>query len=188
MHPLVPFPHEPSFREAFRQRKDIHDRSFLALVAGMVGALVAQVPGQPKKHLKAMGKPDLFRHAFDFVDHCRKVISEARGPGYLERPDLNVYDAATSYFLLCMCGFLGKWSLADLYLGECNTIIRALGFYRPRPAYPSSTFGRHAYSGAETDNFIDEEIGRRIFWTVYVTVRYVMMLDELEARLIARQV
>ena len=174
VHPLCPFPHEPTFRENFRQRKDISDRPFLALLAAMIGALIAQFPRRPRKHMREMGRLNLFRSSSEFVDHCGKIVGEARGLGYLERHDLGVYDAATSYFLICMNSHVYRWKLCDLYLGECFTIIRALGFYSPRPAYPPMDIGSTGILGGEYTNFIEEEMGRRLYWIIFVTVRYVI--------------
>jgi hypothetical protein len=44
IHPLIPIPHEPSFRAAFIQRENITDQRFLALLVAMVGTLVASFP------------------------------------------------------------------------------------------------------------------------------------------------
>jgi len=119
-----------------------------------------------------MGKEHLFSTSNALVDLCRSVCLEARGSGYLEREGLYVYDAATSYYLLTMSSFHYRWQAADLYLGECFTIIRAIGFYKTRPSYPPADFGARAALTSEQDlNFIDEEVGRRVFWTVYVTAR-----------------
>jgi hypothetical protein len=171
-HPLTPFPHEPSFRAAWAQRKDRQDRFFLALLAGMIGGLVSMFPRRPQKHLKALGKEALFPNTSALVDVCRAVCLEARGAGYLEREGLYVYDAATSYFLLIMSTFMYRWQAADMYIGECFTIIRASGFYTARPSYPPADYGARAALSTEQDmNFIDEEVGRRVFWTIYVTVR-----------------
>lgn len=173
VHPLCPFPHEPSFREAFRDRKDLSDRSFLALLASMIGALIAQFPRRPRKHLRTIGKLPLFPSSADFVEHCQRIVIEARGPGYLEGRELTVYDAATSYFLVSMNTFMYRWGLCNLYLGECLTILRTLGFTNPRPAYPPMDAGNTAIMDGQTPNFITEEVGRRVFWVVFVTVRYV---------------
>jgi hypothetical protein len=171
-HPLTPFPHEPSFREAWRKRKDLSDRFFLALLAGMIGNLVSMFPRRPRRHLKALKQEHLFPSSSALVDVCRAVCLEARGAGYLEREGLYVYDAATSYFLLTMSSFMYRWQAADMYLGECFTIIRAHGFYSPRSPYPPATIGpRSALMNDQSMNIIDEEVGRRIFWTVFVTAR-----------------
>ncbi|EHK97719.1 hypothetical protein M7I_6503 [Glarea lozoyensis 74030] len=39
IHPLCPFPHEPSFRAAFKSRQDLSNPLFLALLASMTGRL-----------------------------------------------------------------------------------------------------------------------------------------------------
>ena len=44
IHPLIPLPHEPTFREAFRNREDKTNMSFLCLIASMMETLVASFP------------------------------------------------------------------------------------------------------------------------------------------------
>lgn len=169
IHPLQPFPHEPWFRDALRQRRDLNDRPFLALLFGMVGALVSSYPRRPRRHLKALGKEKMFPTSTDFVKRCQQLLCEARGPGYLERRDLSAYDAATSYFLFTMCSYTYRFAEARLYLGECFTIVRCLEGLdadtdRPEgyPTLPSQSPG---------DN-IEQEMARRVFWTVFVSIRY----------------
>ena len=98
IHPLCPFPHEPSFREAWERREDYTNPAFLALLASMIACLVASFPRKPRLHLKAQTREHYPSH-LSLVDKCRQVCADARGPGYLDRPSLNVYDACTSYFL-----------------------------------------------------------------------------------------
>ncbi|KAL2354343.1 hypothetical protein BJ546DRAFT_843711 [Cryomyces antarcticus] len=181
IHPLCPFPHEPSFRESFRQREDYNNRPFLALLASMIGALVASFPRRPRLHLKALGKENLFPNHMSLVLRCQKVAAAARGAGYLERDDLNIYDAATSYFLGLTGVYTYRWRQGRLYFGECLTIIRALGLnkakehrYTPLGSLPAALGPHESNYDGPRDGGLDHitlEIGRRIFWTMFVSSR-----------------
>ncbi|KXL46171.1 MAG: hypothetical protein FE78DRAFT_538929, partial [Acidomyces sp. 'richmondensis'] len=185
IHPLCPFPHEPSFREAWKRREDLSNKSFLALLAAMVGALVASFPRKPRLHLKAQKKESLFPNHMSLVNRCQQVCAVARGPGYLESDNLSVYDAATSYFLALMGVYTFRWRLGRLYFGECLTILRTLGLHRPREqtqqqlgALPTA-FGSHGTHDGNREQPIDNitlEMGRRIFWTMFVGVKSMQQL------------
>jgi hypothetical protein len=181
IHPLCPFPHEPSFREAWKRREDLSNSSFLALLASMIGALVASFPRKPLLHLKAQSREKLFPNHMSLVLRCHRVCTMARGVGYLESENLSIYDAATSYLLALTDFYTFRWRQGRLYLGECLTIIRTLGLHKTdeegytRPAQPPINFGAHVRGPGEevataVDN-ITREIGRRVFWTVFVTVK-----------------
>ncbi|EME42376.1 hypothetical protein DOTSEDRAFT_73264 [Dothistroma septosporum NZE10] len=180
IHPLCPFPHEPSFREAWKRREDLTNRSFLALLASMIGALVASFPRKPRLHLKAQKRENLFPNHMSLVHRCQKVCAAARGAGYLESESLNVYDAATSYFLALMGIYTFRWRLGRLYFGECLTILRTLGLHKAKGHgynqmgnLPTAMGSHHSgENGAEQslDN-ITLEMGRRIFWTMFVSVK-----------------
>lgn len=181
IHPLCPFPHEPSFREAWKNREDLNNNGFLALLASMIGALVASFPRKPRLHLKAQRRDNLFPNHLSLVNRCQRVCAMARGPGYLENENLFVFDAATSYFLALMGVYTFKWRQGRLYFGECLTIIRTLGLHKAkgqthtRLGSFANAVGSHS-TGYETsrDKDVDNitlEIGRRIFWTMFVSVR-----------------
>lgn len=120
------------------------------------------------------------------VNRCQKIASMARGPGYLERESLSVYDAATSYFLALTGVYTFRWRLGRLYFGECLTIIRTLGLHKAKEqAYtPLGTFAASVGSvgtdreGSPNQNvdYITLEMGRRIFWTMFVGVRSMSQL------------
>lgn len=179
LHPLIPFPHEPSFRAAFKHREDLNNPSFLALLASMVGALVASFPRKPRLHLKAQQREKLFPNSISLVKRCHKVAVEARGSGYLDK-DLTVYDAATSYFLGLAAAYTINWRQCRIYFSETLTIARAIGIHKHKDP-PKSGGGGMAF-GAGSDNifaarptepvdYIKQEIGRRIFWVMFVGVR-----------------
>ena len=180
IHPLCPFPHEPTFRDAFRRREDCNNGSFLALLAAMIGVLVASFPRKPQLHLKRLGKEHLFPTHLNFVSKCQQVCSFARGPGYLDRDDLSIYDAAASYLLGLISGYTYKWRQIRLYFGECLTIIRSLGLHRAGHSSSKAEASLNtnpviaqiseSMNGVQADH-ITREIGRRIFWTAFVSVR-----------------
>jgi hypothetical protein len=160
IHPLAPFPHEPSFRAAFKHREDLSNPSFLALLASMVGMLVASFPRKPMMHLKAQHQEKLFPNSISLVERCHKVAVEARGAGYLDR-DLTVYDAVTSYFLGLAGAYTINWRQCRLYFGETFTISRAVG-----------QRASDASKAADVPvDYIKQEIGRRMFWVMVVGVR-----------------
>jgi hypothetical protein len=183
IHPLCPFPHEPSFREAWARREDYSNPSFLALLASMIACLVASFPRKPRLHLKTQTRHEYPSH-LSLVDKCREVCAQARGPGYLDRPGLNVYDACTSYFLGLSGAYVFQWRQLRLYFAECLTIIRSLGLHKAQEqgythlgAVPSA-WGSNGPAFDGTRDFkldhITEQIGRRVFWTAFVGVRYVL--------------
>jgi hypothetical protein len=96
------------------------------------------------------------------IDRCQKVAVEARGPGYLDK-ELTIYDACVSYFLALIGAYTINYKQSRLYFGETLTILRVIGAHKIKDDQPSP-------SGEPVD-FIRQEIGRRIFWTVFVSAR-----------------
>lgn len=176
MHPLHPFPHEPSFRQALLQeRQDTRDPRFLALVASMIGTLVSSYPRRPLKRLKDLRCKYLFQSSLDFVNRCRDVAVEARGPGIFSRKDIGNVDAATSYFLGQLATNTFSVSEGELYFGECFNILRAMGYQRYHADHDTSSsapteFGQ-APSTPQHVNLIEREIAYRIYWALYIVVR-----------------
>ncbi|KAK8183471.1 hypothetical protein IWZ00DRAFT_443334 [Phyllosticta capitalensis] len=173
IHPLIPFPHEPSFRESFKRREDYNNRPFLALLASMIATLVASFPRKPRLVLKFQGRQGLFPSHMSLISRCQQVSTAARGSQLLERDDLTVYDAATSYLLGVSHAYTFRWRAARLYFSEGLAIVRTLGLHNAKSAFyapPGSANGgdqRDAYG----PDFITLEMGRRIFWTTFVSWR-----------------
>ncbi|KAI6795328.1 hypothetical protein KC361_g5045 [Hortaea werneckii] len=194
IHPLCPFPHEPSFREAWKRREDLSNKSFLALLASMIGALVASFPRKPRLHLKAQKRESLFPNHMSLVQRCQQVCAAARGPGYLESDTLSVYDAATSYFLALMGVYTFRWRLGRLYFGECLTILRTLGLHKAKEQthtqlghFPTAVGANGAGGDGSGDQQLDNitmEMGRRIFWTMFVSVKSIQQLGASFAELV----
>jgi Fungal specific transcription factor domain len=178
IHPLCPFPHEPSFRSAFNSREDLSNPQFLALTASMVGVLVASFPRRPRLHLKAARMENLFPNSISFVEKCHSIAIQARGAGYLDNPDLNVYDAITSYFLGLSGAYTFKWRQTRLYFGETLTMLRVIGVHKVK---------ERARSGNDFDqppqpepvDYIKEQLGRRVFWVMFVGIRFVFSAQNL---------
>ncbi|KAG2161171.1 MAG: Alpha/beta-hydrolase [Aureobasidium pullulans] len=179
VHPLCPFPHEPSFREAWKRREDYNNRAFLALLSSMVAALVASFPRKPRLHLKAQRRDLEFPNHMTLVLKCQKVCADARGPGYLDSENLSVHDAATSYFLGLAACYTFRWRQCRLYWSECLTIIRALGLHKPTEQnftrlgmLPAAVGSNGPNVEGNRDDVLDNitlEMGRRIFWTMFVS-------------------
>jgi hypothetical protein len=178
IHPLAPFPHEPSFRAAFSAREDLKNPSFLALLASMVGALVASFPRRPRLHLKAQHREHLFPSSMSLVERCHKVAVEARGAGYLDK-ELSIYDAVTSYFLGLAAAYTFQYRQCRLYFGESLNIARSTGVLKisdtgSSVASQPVSFGEGRGYGtqAHAADYIQQEIGRRVFWIILIGIRY----------------
>lgn len=107
---------------------------------------------------------------------------EARGAGYLDK-ELSVYDAVTSYFLGVAAAYTLQWKQCRLYFGETLSIIRVLGAHKTKDAGFLHVGILPVTSGADSGGFdgqaqpvdyIRQEIGRRVFWVMFVGVRFVL--------------
>ncbi|MCJ1378022.1 hypothetical protein MMC17_001118 [Xylographa soralifera] len=177
IHPLIPIPHEPSFREALQRREDLANPTFLALLASMIGCLVASFPRKPRMHLKSQQKENMFPNSMSLVERCHRIAIEARGPGYLDK-ELSVYDAVISYLQGLTAAYTFQWRLSKLYFGECLTIARHLGLHKSSDHAHSVVDALASPSGdpqAPVD-FITQETGRRTFWVMYVAVKSLQAL------------
>lgn len=157
IHPLAPFPHEPSFRQRLQKREDFENPKFLALIASMIGALAASFPRNTELRLESEGRHG---NSVKFVEHCHTIAVHTRGTNYLES-NLGIDDIATSYFLGLADGYVLKWERCRLRLGETKTMSAVLGLDEGEGPF-------------REDNLIDQQIGRRIFYTMLVGFRYVI--------------
>ncbi|KAF2152498.1 hypothetical protein K461DRAFT_294158 [Myriangium duriaei CBS 260.36] len=185
IHPLCPFPHEPSFREAWRERQDYTHRPFLALLASMIAALVASFPRKPQLYLKAQHREKIYSTPSELVTTCFKVCAAARGPGYLDSQTLSVHDAATSYLLGLAGTYTQRWRQGRLYFGECLTIIKALDLHKAKDNNYFGLNGLTIYNSEVNDQDGNKEemldnitlqVGRRVFWTAFVSTRSISQL------------
>lgn len=113
------------------------------------------------------------------VERCHKVAVEARGAGYLDK-ELSIYDAVTSYFLGLAGAYTFQWKQTRLYFGETLTITRVLGAHRTKDAGFLPVGSLPAVFGSDASGFeqtapatdiIRQEIGRRVFWVMFVGIR-----------------
>ncbi|KAF4629089.1 hypothetical protein G7Y89_g9063 [Cudoniella acicularis] len=170
IHPLCPFPHEPSFRAAFKHREDLNNPTFFG-VACFYGGNPCRVISKKTKTSSEGSAP-------------RALVSELNGYGYLDK-ELSVYDAATSYFLGLSAAYTFQWRQCRLYFGETLTIARVLGAHKVKdPGFLAigglpTTYGAESggFDGqAQPIDFIRQEIGRRIFWIMFVGIRSMQQL------------
>ncbi|EAW08084.1 uncharacterized protein ACLA_028090 [Aspergillus clavatus NRRL 1] len=179
IHPLVPIPHEPTFRAAFERREDASNPTFLALLASMIGSLVVSFPRRPKLHLKTEAEKTAFPHSMALAKRCHDVAVQARGSGYLDR-SATVYDAAISYFL-CLCsGYVYNFRRCRVYLAECRTMLQVYDLCRqstllpslgPTSPNPSSSSISQDSQGGSTERLVDlieQELARRLFYVTFV--------------------
>ncbi|KAI1412094.1 hypothetical protein F5Y13DRAFT_164314 [Hypoxylon sp. FL1857] len=182
IHPLMPFPHEPTFRTAFASRMDRSSSGFLALLASMVGALVASFPRSARSHLKAQHSTGLFPSAVAMIDHCRAIALEARGPRFMMKEEMNVDDAATSYFLGIAAAHTLQWRMCKRFFTETMTFCRELASNRPKGLSAVGHIpglvppGVLNTSEDEPIDHIKDQIGKRIFWVMVAGVRSMAQL------------
>ena len=172
IHPLCPFPHQPSFQAAFVNREDRTDPEFLALLASMIGALVASFPRTARAHLKNQQSTHMFPRAIIMIDKCRDVALDARGTRWATKQPKTMNDAATSYFLGLMAAYTLQWSISRLHMSETLCVLNELGFNRPKHPGELPTFGSDE---CEPDrppfNHIKDQTGKKVFWCLFLGVR-----------------
>lgn len=166
IYPLAPFPHEPTFRAAFERREDRTSRTFLALVAAMIKALVASFPRRPHQLFTSEPNRRLFPNAGALIDRCHQVFIEARGPGFLDQ-ELSLYDACGSYLVGLSAAYSFDAHRAGLYVGEAVLILRRVALHKTtgKTSAPSPAYGGDA-SGPP--HYINQELSRRLFWICHV--------------------
>ncbi|OQE46537.1 hypothetical protein PENCOP_c001G02489 [Penicillium coprophilum] len=185
IHPLVPIPHEPSFRAAFERREDVTNHTFLALLASMIGLLVVSFPRRPKLRLNTEAERTAFPNSIALVKRCLDVAIQARGTGYLDR-NATVYDAAISYFLAVCSGYIYNMRRCRVYLSECRAMLQVYDLCRSPTTTnrPSSTLGPvspmssasirahdqlpHKFTEDQGVDLITQELGRRLFYVTLV--------------------
>ncbi|KAJ5157411.1 uncharacterized protein N7482_008511 [Penicillium canariense] len=193
IHPLVPVPHEPSFRAAFERREDATSRTFLALLASMIGFLVASFPRRPKLRLNTEAERSAFPNSIALVKRCHDVAIQARGTGYLDR-NATVYDAAISYFLGVCSGYIYSMRRCRTYLAECRAMLQVYDLCRsPTNLTPSSALMAtspmlldQSVPGLMESNNVDlitQELGRRLFYVSLVGYQTLHQLGSADIRI-----
>ncbi|KAF3011940.1 hypothetical protein E8E14_010927 [Neopestalotiopsis sp. 37M] len=177
IHPLMPFPHEPTFRAAFNARADRTSTDFLALLASMIGVLVASFPRSARAHLKATHSTNLFPTAITMIDRCRAVAMDARGSTYMAKEDMTVDDATTSYFLALSAAYTLQWKTCKRFMAETMTFCRELLAHRRSDAVSSVADIAAALSGTNRPmDHIQDQISKRIFWVMVAGLRSMTQL------------
>ncbi|KAJ5215091.1 hypothetical protein N7468_010770 [Penicillium chermesinum] len=202
IHPLVPIPHEPSFRAAFERREDATSGTFLALLASMIGFLVASFPRRPKLRLNTEAERSAFPNSIALVKRCHDVAIQARGTGYLDR-DATIYDAAISYFLGACCAYVFNIRRCRIYLAECNSMIQiydlcrpagsnaevahTTGLSMPSPAANSPGLSAETVSQGLTEkrpiDLITQELGRRLFYVTLAGHQSLLQLGSQDSKI-----
>ena len=173
IHPLIPFPHEPTFRRALEDRADTNNMKFLALLASMIGCLVASNPSRPRQHIQALGLDGQFHNSFVLINQCRRVAIDARGPDYLER-DLTIEDAAIAYFQALTAGYSYNFQAYTLYMAQCVTISKLLRLHHRED--PNSNAPGHGNRNeavmvpGQGKDVVNQEMRKRLFWIIFSTV------------------
>ena len=175
LHPLMPFPHEPTFRQAFAARADRTSSRFLALLSSMIGVLVASFPRSARAHLKAQHSADLFPTSVTMIDRCRDIALQARGPLFVTSGDLTAEDAATSYFLGLAAGYIFRWKHCKRFFTETMTIVREVSVHRQvNSSLGASTSEPTLIFNPKENKPIDhikDQMAKRIFWVMMAGVR-----------------
>lgn len=172
IHPLCPFPHQPTFQAAFVNREDRTNPEFLALVASMIGALVASFPRTARAHLKNQQSTHMFPRAITMIEKCRDVALEARGAKWAAKQPKTMNDAATSYFLGLAAAYTLQWPISRLHMSETLCLLNELGFNRPKHPGELPTFGSDTCDPDKPPfNHVKDQTGKKIFWCVFLGVR-----------------
>lgn len=174
IHPLCPFPHQPTFQAAFVNRDDRTDPEFLALLASMIGALVASFPRTARAHLKNQQSMHIFPRATVMIDKCRDIALQARGVKWPSKQPKTLNDAATSYFLALSASYTLQVNVFRLHMTEALGLINELGFERPKHPNEGPTYGNDISAPAPDKlpfNHIKDQVGKRIFWCIFLGVR-----------------
>ncbi|OBR16540.1 Zn 2cys6 transcription factor [Colletotrichum higginsianum IMI 349063] len=185
IHPLAPFPHEPTFRHSFANREDRTNPEFLGLLASMIAALVASFPRSARQHLKTQHSTHLFPKAIVMIERCRDIALDTRGARWALKQPKTLDDAATSYFMGLAAGYTFQLGKYRYFTTECLSLIRELGFHRPKHPNELPTFGNDDCSPDPLPfHHIKDQIGKRIFWCLLLGVRSFSQLGASHADLV----
>ncbi|KAG6280372.1 hypothetical protein E4U47_000653 [Claviceps purpurea] len=177
IHPLAPFPHEPTFRQSFANREDRTKPEFLSLLASMIGALVASFPRSAREHLKAQYSTHMFPKAIVLVEQCREIALLTRGNKWILKQPKTLDDACTSYLLALSAVNTLQWNAARHFMSETLTLIRELGFQKPKHPGELPTFGSDPYSqDLSPFNHVKDQIAKRLFWCLLLGIRSMAQL------------
>lgn len=109
----------------------------------------------------------MFPNASSLISRCHYVFNEARGKGFLDREDHNLYDACASYFAGISAAYVFDLRRFRLYLSECVMVLRILGFQKAEER-PQQGAGPSINDLAIESDYVHQQIGRRLFWLCFV--------------------
>lgn len=167
VYPIYPFPHEPWLMQAFNRRADIGDSAYnpiLGLMSSMIALLAAMRPRQTLALISSLG----YTNTDNFIHQVRAICINARGLGYLDRDDLDSVAAATSFFLAQLSVRNQKWLQYQSYLNEALEIVHDQQMM--------------LQNGVSSYDDIQVQIGRRIYWSIYVCTRSMEHWINLQSR------
>lgn len=186
IHPVVPVPHKQSFMHALDQREDVHNATFLALLASMLGCLVASFPRRPRQHFRHYRLESQFPTPMNFISRCQQITLQALGTGHLLR-QLSIHDAIISYLQGLTAVYTYDRHSTLIYFKQCLSIMSTIGVHkakkfssRPAGAPPARMVPNgHVLEGpqpGEVVDCIDQELRKRTFWLMFVSVRSIRMV------------
>ncbi|KAL8628633.1 hypothetical protein Q9189_005679 [Teloschistes chrysophthalmus] len=175
IHPLIPIPHEPTFREFLANRLNYppeERHSHLALLASMVGTLVAAAPHLPRQHIQQLNLEHYFPDSSVLLNQCRKTAIDAHGLYHFNRGQ-TVEDAMIAYFQGLIGVYTSDWATCRLYMGQCLTVLRAVGLHRrdgPGSEAAANMNPKQAVMiPGQGRNVVLQELSKRIFWIMFST-------------------
>ncbi|KAL8695204.1 MAG: hypothetical protein Q9218_000242 [Villophora microphyllina] len=174
IHPVVPIPHEPSFRELLGNRDYPLNPLNLALLASMVGTLVAAAPRLPRQHIQQLQMDNIFPNSQALVDRCRKTAIDAHGLYHFQRPQ-TVEDVMIAYLQGLIGGYTSDWYTCRLYMGQCVTISRVIGLHRrdgpgSEAAAANMNTKQAVMVPGQGRNVVLQELSKRMFWIMFSTI------------------
>lgn len=180
VHPLIPVPHEPTFRAALERREDLSSPTFVALLASMIGCLAASFPRRPRQHLRALNLEHLFPSSMSIIDRCHKVALEAQGLLNFNRP-WSIHDAIINYLQGITTGYMHNQDSCLLYFHVGLAICKNLGLHTSSflkahdVNLPRMTPNGQGLEGPQSHNgdVILHELGKRTFWLLFTGIETV---------------
>ena len=182
---IVPVPHEPSFRDALTRREDLKNPTFLALLASMVGCVIAAFPRKARRYLRAQNVGPVSFSPGLLIERCHNTATQAREANYLER-NFTVHDAIVSYLLGMTGSFTTIWHKARVYFEQSLTMSRIIGLHKANGPHYVNSDGSISIAQTANDHdvldshgqpdFVMQELGRRTFWLTFVAVKSLQQL------------
>lgn len=184
IHPLIPVPHKPSFMEALSRREDLTNPTFLALLASMVGCLVASFPRSPRQHFRTHHMEHSCPSSIALLNRCHQVTIQAQGQSNFNNGSncldgrLSIHDAIIKYLQGVTAVHAHGRNANTFFFHECKTILDAIGVLECDSEKTWLQHTRMAANGGsleaphpEAVDYVLQELGKRTFWALFVSVR-----------------